>query len=143
MNRTIGSLFTALSTAALFAGCAADPDATSDDIGTPDGPLVAIPATAPLSAAHARPSSNAASLVAGRPDALNMSAKDAFVQGNVLSSGDVYYVPHERTYAGLPVVGGDFVMVFDGAGQNIYTSTALQRPIDIASTKPTLSQAAA
>src|SRR5512140_1191647 len=142
MNRTIGSLFTALSTAALFAGCAADPDATSDDIGT-DSPFVAVPTTPALSAAHARASSNAASLVAGRPAELNMSAKDAFVQGDVLSSGDVYYVPHERTYAGIPVVGGDFVMVFNAAGEHIYTSNALVRSIDLASTKPTLSQAAA
>lgn len=152
MNRTIGSLFTALSTAALFAGCVGDPDtaspgATSDGTGTAvRSPLVKLAPTAPgvsagLSAIHALASSNAATLVASRPAALNVSSKDAFVQSNVMSFGNLFYVPHERTYAGLPVVGGDFVLVFDGAGQNIYTSTALKHPIELASTTPSLSQA--
>ncbi|HEX2686262.1 MAG TPA: M4 family metallopeptidase [Kofleriaceae bacterium] len=100
--------------------------------------------TAPgLGAAYALASSNAAALVASRPAFLHASPNDAFVQGNVVSSGGVFYVPHERTYAGLRVVGGDFVMVLDGAGQVTYTSSALERPIELASITPSLSRAAA
>jgi len=158
MNRTIGSFFVALSTAALFAGCATDdPDAagaaaTSDNIGmvtTAGGAsakgaqAIGAPTTPSLGAAHALASSNAAALVASRPAFLHASPNDAFVQGNAMSSGGHVYVPYERTYAGLPVVGGDFVMVIDGAGQLANTSVAQERPIDLASITPTLSQAAA
>ena len=161
MNRTIGTFFIALSTAAIFAGCADDPDAASaaatpDDIGTvttargaavvtsaTQAQAIAAPTTPGLGAAFAFASNNAAALVASRPAFLHVSPKDAFVQGNVVSSGGHAYVPYERTYAGLPVVGGDFVMVIDGAGQLAFNSIALDHPIDIASTTPTLSQVAA
>ena len=154
MNRTIGSLFVALSTAALFAGCADVPDpastaATPDDTGavTRAGGARAqaggAPTTPGLGAALAVASSNAAALVASRPAFLHASPSDAFVQGSVESSSGHFYVPYERTYAGLPVVGGDFVMVIDGAGQTVFHSTALEHPIALASTAPTLSQTAA
>jgi Zn-dependent metalloprotease len=159
MNRTLGSLFTALSTAALFAGCADDPDAASaaatpDDTGTvttargapvvvASAQAIGAPTTPGLAAAYAFASSNAAALVASRPAFLHVSPNDAFVQGRMESFGGHVYVPYERTYAGLPVVGGDFVMVIDGAGQLAHSSVAQERPIDLASTKPTLSQAAA
>lgn len=161
MNRTIGSFFIALSTAALFAGCADDPDPASA-AGTPDGiatattvrgaPMVAsatstqavgAPTAPGLGAASALASSNAAALVASRPAFLHASPNDAFVQGSMVSSSGLFYVPYERTYAGLPVVGGDFVMVVDGAGQLLYHSTALDHPISLPSTTPTLTQAAA
>jgi Zn-dependent metalloprotease len=155
MNRTIGSLFISLSAAAIFASCAVDPGAaaSSDDIDTTGGAPVATgtasaqvtiaPTTPGLGAGFALASSNAAALVASRPAILQVSPNDAFVQGNVVSSGGMFYVPHERTYAGIPVVGGDFVMVLDAAGQVTYTSTALERPIGALSIKPVLSQAAA
>jgi Zn-dependent metalloprotease len=153
MNRTIGSFFIALSTAALFAGCVDDPDAastaaTSDDLGTvarPRGaPVVQSSIGAPgLGAALTAASLNAEAFVASRPAVLQVSPHDAFVQRSVVSSGGVFYVPYERTYAGLPVVGGDFVTVVDGAGQVVYHSTALEHPINLASTTPTLSRAAA
>jgi Zn-dependent metalloprotease len=161
MNRTIGSLFIALSTAALFAGCAEAPDAGSaaaspDDTGTVTkaggAPMVtsatsaqAIGAAAApgLGAAFALASSNAAALVASRPAFLQASPHDAFVQRGMESSSGLLYVPYERTYAGLPVVGGDFVVVIDGAGQIASNSSALEHPIDLASITPTLSQTAA
>src|SRR4051812_7798331 len=157
MSRTIGSLFIALSTAALFAGCAEAPDAaTPDDTGTVTkaggAPMVtsatsaqAIGAAAApgLGAAFALASSNAAALVASRPAFLHASPHDAFVQRGMESSSGLLYVPYERTYAGLPVVGGDFVVVIDGAGQIASNSSALEHPIDLASITPTLSQTAA
>ncbi len=150
MHRTIGSLFIALSSAAIFTGCLNDPDATSvaatsDGISTvtTTGAAPAAPAAPGLSAAHALASSNAAALVANRPAFLHASPNDAFVQRNIETSSGLFYVPYERTYAGLPVVGGDFVMVVDGAGQVVDNSAALQRPIDLPSITPSLSRAGA
>ncbi|HEX4422355.1 MAG TPA: M4 family metallopeptidase [Kofleriaceae bacterium] len=88
-------------------------------------------------------SRTADAFVATRPAILQVSPRDAFVQGNVQQSDGVTYVPYERTYAGLPVVGGDFVTVIDRAGQIAHHSVALQHPIDLASVTPKLTQAAA
>jgi Zn-dependent metalloprotease len=158
--RTIGSFFIALSTAAIFAGCVDDPDAASA-AATPDGigtattagasvvasttsaQAIGAPTSPGLAAAYALASSNAAAIVASRPAFLHASPNDAFVQGRMESSSGLFYVPYERTYAGLPVVGGDFVLVVDGAGQHVFHSVAQERPIDIPSITPTLSQAAA
>ena len=96
-----------------------------------------------LAGAYAVAGLNADAFVASRPDFLQASPHDAFVQGRVASSDGVFYVPYERTYAGLPVVGGDFVTVVDGAGQIVHNSTALARPIDLASIAPSLSRVAA
>ncbi len=153
MSRTIGSFFIALSTAALFAGCVDDPDAASasatpDDIGTATKPGGVPVVTSTIGAtrlvgAFAVASRNADAVVTSRPAVLQVSPHDAFVQGSVESSDGVFYVAYERTYAGLPVVGGDFVTVVDGAGQIAYHSITLERPINLASIAPTLSRAAA
>jgi Zn-dependent metalloprotease len=86
---------------------------------------------------------NAAVVVASQPAFLHASPNDRFVQGNVVSFSGTHYVPYERTYAGLPVVGGDFVLVADSAGQIVFNSTALQRPIGNLSVAPVLTRAAA
>jgi Zn-dependent metalloprotease len=152
MNRTVGSFFIALSAAALFAGCADDPGtastaATSDDTATVTTargtPVVTGATSVQAIGAYAAASNNAAAFVASRPAALHASPKDAFVQGNALASGGHVYVPYERTYAGLPVVGGDFVMVIDSAGQLAHSSVAQEHPIELASITPKLSQAGA
>ncbi len=155
MNRTIGSLFLAMSTAAVFAGCVDNPDAedsTSDDLSA--APAVAgtsavsamwakVPAVTSLLPAHTLVASTADALVASRPAFLQASAKDAFIQRSVVSSKSLSYVAYERTHGGLPVVGGDFVIVTDAAGQVIHTSTARQSLIKVASLTPTVSQATA
>ncbi|UQU68634.1 M4 family metallopeptidase [Couchioplanes caeruleus] len=106
---------------------------------------VAGPATAqPSDPAPARAAAQSASaLVAGRPQYLHASADDAFVQHPVISSGGLQFVPYDRTYKGLRVAGGDFVVVTDAAGRATYTSVAQSRAIDGLSTTPSLSQAAA
>jgi Zn-dependent metalloprotease len=86
---------------------------------------------------------SATTLVASSPTNLNISSHDGFVQNTAFASGGLFYVPHERTYAGLRVVGGDFVVVVDGLGQIVHTSSALQNTIDLASIKPSLSQSSA
>ncbi len=93
--------------------------------------------------AHAMAAQKATELVASRPAYLMASAQDAFVQGAVTSTGPVQYVSYTRTYAGLHVVGGDFVLSLNGSGQVTYASVAMQHPIGTLSTTPKLSQAAA
>jgi Zn-dependent metalloprotease len=87
-------------------------------------------------------SQTAAALVAARPAFLHASAAESFVQGKVISSAGTQYVPYERTYAGLPVVGGDFVLVINGAGNVVFSSVALTRAIGTLSTAPKVTQAA-
>jgi zinc metalloprotease ZmpA len=111
------------------------------------GAMVALagPATAqPIGPAPARTAAQSASaLVASRPQYLHAGADDAFVQHSVISSGGLQYIPYDRTYKGLPVRGGDFVVVTDAAGNAKYTSVAQTRPIDGLATTPKLTRAAA
>ncbi|MFD5831486.1 M4 family metallopeptidase [Lentzea sp. NPDC060358] len=81
----------------------------------------------------------AASLVDSRPAQLHASANDAFVRHGVISSTNgLKYVPYERTYKGIPVVGGDFVVVTNSTGQVLQTSVGQDRTIDLASTTPSV-----
>jgi zinc metalloprotease ZmpA len=154
MNSPIRSFLVAMSTAATLAGCIDDPAdpsaaASPDDIAAVPAvgrtPAVATgAATTPgLVPAFALASRHADALVANRPAVLHASPHDAFAQTSVVPSGGLSYVAYERTHLGLPVIGGDFVLVIDGAGQIAYHSVAQERPIDIASITPTLSQVAA
>src|SRR5947207_1219865 len=94
-------------------------------------------------AARTLAANKAAEFVASRPAYLMAGANEQFVQGSVVSSGSTQYVPYLRTYGGLKVVGGDFVLVMNGAGQVVYNSTALQHPIGTVSTTPALTKGAA
>ncbi|HET7477341.1 MAG TPA: M4 family metallopeptidase [Dermatophilaceae bacterium] len=74
-------------------------------------------------------------LVAGRPGALHASPGDAFTRRPVLTGpGGLRYVPYERSHRGLPVVGGDFVVVTDAGGRVLSTSVGQQRPISLPTT---------
>ncbi len=85
----------------------------------------AAPKAQPL-AASALAANTAANLVASRASMLHASADDAFVARPVISTPEgLQYVPYDRTYKGLPVFGGDFVIVTDKAGQ--VQSTAVQQ----------------
>jgi zinc metalloprotease ZmpA len=104
--------------------------------------MVAGPATAQPSdpaAADAAAARSASALVAARPPILHAGADEAYVQHPVISSGDMRYVPYDRTYKGLPVIGGDFVVAVDAAGKTTYTSVAQTGPIGAVSTAPSLS----
>jgi Zn-dependent metalloprotease len=158
MNTSIGSFLVAMSTAAIFAGCIDDPAAPSA-AASPEG-IAAVPAVgrAPAVAnatwaqatgaatisglvpAYALASRHADVLVTSRPAFLHASPNDAFAQTSVVPSGGLSYVAYERTHLGLPVIGGDFVLVIDGTGQITYHSVAQERPTDIPSITPTLSQ---
>jgi Zn-dependent metalloprotease len=81
-----------------------------------------------------------AAVVASRPSYLQASASETFVQGTVVSSGGLQYVPYQRRFGALPVVGGDFVVVTNSAGQTIYNSVALTHPIGTLSVAPSLTK---
>src|SRR5690349_10127746 len=54
---------------------------------------------------------SASSVVAARPAVLHAGKGDSFVAKPVISdSSGLQYVPYERTFKGLPVIGGDFVV---------------------------------
>ena len=115
-------------------------------VGVLAGATPAAAASSPVPDGAASPQAlaadRAASIVSARPAFLQPSVGETFVASPMITSSDIQYVPYNRTYNGLPVVGGDFVMVMRG-GQNIYNSVGLQKPIGALSTSPSLGQASA
>jgi Zn-dependent metalloprotease len=87
--------------------------------------------------------SAATDFVAAKPAALHASASDKFTQHSVINYKGTQYVPYDRTYKNLPVVGGDFVVVTNSAGQVMDTSVAQSQAINLASTTPKLTAAQA
>jgi zinc metalloprotease ZmpA len=86
----------------------------------------------------------ASNLVDAKPSALHAGSDDAFVQRDVISSSNgLKYVTYDRTYKGMPVVGGDFVVVTNSTGQVLTTSVAQDTTINLASTVPTVAKARA
>lgn len=109
--------------------------------------LMGIAMTGPAASAAAPPAppspraiaaSSATALVAGRPAFLHAGAEDVFVQHPVLSSSGLQYVPYDRTYRNLPVIGGDFVLVLDGAGRMLSSSVAQRQTIAGLSVTPAI-----
>ena len=96
----------------------------------------ALLGTASAQAAPREASKAASDLVASRPARLHPSPADAYVQHAVITTPDgLDYVPYTRRHSGLPVVGGDFVVVARG-GKVVSTSVAQKTEIDV-STSPT------
>ena len=85
---------------------------------------------------HAMASKAAAALIQDRAPELKIGKHDGFVAQQVLTSGSLNYAPYERTFRGLPVVGGDFVVVTDDEGHVLNTSVAQTSRIRLASTTP-------
>jgi Zn-dependent metalloprotease/V8-like Glu-specific endopeptidase len=73
--------------------------------------------------------SSAQKLIAASPTDLHAGAADEFDAGRVISYQGLQYVPYERSYRDLPVVGGDFVVVTDRSGEVLETSVAQDRTI--------------
>ncbi|KOV81029.1 zinc metalloprotease [Nocardia sp. NRRL S-836] len=104
----------------------------------------AAPQPQPGQTAEAMAVDAAASLVDSRPSQLHASASDQFVRHNVISSTNgLKYVPYDRTYKGMPVVGGDFVVVTNSTGQVLHTSVGQSSTIDLANTTPSVTKAQA
>jgi Zn-dependent metalloprotease len=116
-------------TGAGAAGAAAAPHGTKVATATPSGKVAAA--------------TSAARLVSAKPEVLKASRHDHFKAGKVLTSLGLQYVPYQRTYRGLPVVGGDFVVATDDHGRVLATSVAQTRQTRLHSTKATFAKQAA
>jgi Zn-dependent metalloprotease len=93
--------------------------------------------------ARALAAQSAHRLIASKAPALKISPHDAFQAKAVQSSHGIQYAPYERTYRGLPVVGGDFVVVSDSHGQILSTSVAQTHKVDLASVEPSVARSTA
>ena len=100
-------------------------------------------AASPEPSPQARAARGAAEFVAGKPTKLHLGPNDKAVAGSVLSSHGLQYVPYERTYRGIPVVGGDFVVTTDSSGKVLGSSVAQSREVALRSVRPTISSAQA
>jgi Zn-dependent metalloprotease len=107
----------------------------------PHGAVAAAPTHG--QGARALAAQSARHLITSRAPALKISSHDGFRAQPVISSHGIQYAPYERTYRGLPVVGGDFVIVTDSHGQILTTSVAQTRQVRLASITPTVTRAAA
>ncbi|MGI5238192.1 M4 family metallopeptidase [Dactylosporangium sp. CA-139066] len=109
------------------------------------GTAVAVQASPPSPSAEGVEVSNAAaaqsvdSFVKSKPSVLQPSTDDAYVQRSVTASGNAKYIAYDRTYKGLRVVGGDFVVVTDKSGATQYTSVAQTKAIGNLSTTAKIS----
>ncbi|WP_109508256.1 M28 family peptidase [Nocardioides speluncae] len=101
-------------------------------------------ADAPSAGPDERAAAAAASKLVKQQSAdLKPSERDEYYQLDVISTPDgVQYVPYARTYFGLPVIGGDFVVVTDAKGKVRGTSVQQQQPINVA-LRPQLTKAQA
>ncbi len=102
------------------------------------------PAAGAPAAGKAEARQAARAMITSRAPELRISRHDAFSGGKVWSGGAGYkYVAYERTYKGLPVLGGDFVVATDADGAVVSTSVAQTRTLRVRSLKPTVSRAEA
>ncbi|BCJ76542.1 zinc metalloprotease [Catellatospora sp. IY07-71] len=77
-------------------------------------------------------------------DALAKGPDESFLRRDVVSgSGGFQYVSYERTYRGLPVLGGDAVVVTDAKGTVRDTASALGRGVTLTTTTPKITAARA
>ncbi|WP_233525854.1 M4 family metallopeptidase [Actinomadura spongiicola] len=81
--------------------------------------------------------------IAAQPSTFKLAAEDKIVDLGVTSGlNGLQYVAYTRTHAGLPVQGGDFVVVTNAAGGVLSTHVNQTRELDV-DTKAKISAAAA
>src|SRR4051794_21548848 len=107
----------------------------------PHGAVAATPTHGPN--ARAAAAASAQRLIGSHAPALKVSSHDTFRALPVQSSHGIQYAPYTRDYRGLPVVGGDFVVVTNADGQVLGTSVAQTQAISLRSTTPTRTKASA
>ena len=96
---------------------------------------VAVPyATARQNTQHLSPAALAVSaadqLASAGTGQLAKGPDETFVRGDVVTgAGGLQYVSYERTYHGVPVIGGDAVVVTDSSGHVLSVSSAMSRPM--------------
>ncbi|WP_415644476.1 M4 family metallopeptidase, partial [Stackebrandtia soli] len=86
---------------------------------------------------------SADALVRAADPRLHLSSADEATAVSATHTLGLTFVSYERTYRGLPVVGGDFVIAVDDKGETVYTSVAQDEVIDLDTIKPKLSASSA
>ncbi|GIH17191.1 M4 family metallopeptidase [Rugosimonospora africana] len=128
--------------AAILAASVVTTGGTTHAATAAPGPAAPGPATPPAQPS-ALASRSAGVLMDSRPSYLQASPLDQFVAQPVISAGDLQYVSYNRTYAGLPVIGGNVVIATDSTGKVLAHSVSQKRPIGVLDTTPTVTSAAA
>ncbi|MET7426467.1 M28 family peptidase [Dactylosporangium sp. NPDC005555] len=72
--------------------------------------------------------------LSAEPAEVHRSAEDRFDRRSVTRQDSLRYVSYERTHRGLPVRGGDFVVVTDGNGKVLSVSGAQDTTLDVGTT---------
>lgn len=132
MNRVVAGGFTA----ALISAVAVVSVPTGADAATATRSTSSSVQATP----HARAAEAARNLVASRPPTLHASKSDQFKALPVQSSHRLQYVPYARTYKGLPVVGGDFVVNTDAQGHILGTTVAQTKVTRLGSITPIITR---
>ena len=115
----------------------AAPSASAMALAEAKPTVTAVPDPAGLAAAAAD------NLIAVNPAALHKGPGDTMVRAKVHpGTNGLQYVAYERTYRGLPVVGGDAVVVTNATGAVLNTAVAQDSVISVG-TAPTVSADAA
>ena len=97
----------------------------------------------PAQAGATDPAAAADAFVAGSHAALRKSPDDTIVRTGVnAGTNGLRYFSYDRTYRGLPVVGGDLVVVTDAAGKVLNTAVAQDQVISVDTTAKIGAQAA-
>ncbi|WP_433328421.1 M4 family metallopeptidase [Spirillospora sp. CA-294931] len=123
----------AVATAASLAVAMAAPATWAAAPTTPAVPAKPDPRTAAVAAADR--------LVAAKPAPFRRSNQDKIVRRGVVSGANgLQYVSYDRTYKGLPVHGGDFVVVTNASG-GVLSTTVSQRETLSVGTKASISAA--
>ncbi|CAM3149157.1 M4 family metallopeptidase [Stackebrandtia soli] len=106
--------------ATLAAPAAADPPTSTDDVTA-------------LAVAGAQ------ALIASDDSRLALSDRDDTTLVNVTTTLGLTFAEYERTHAGLPVVGGDFVIATDDTGSVAYAQSALETALALDDLTPAIS----
>ncbi|MFF0311474.1 M4 family metallopeptidase [Streptosporangium sp. NPDC004379] len=81
------------------------------------------------------PSTSADRFVQTQPPPLFAAPTDQFYrQNDFVGAGGLHYIPYTRTHDGLPVFGGDFVVVTNNQGGLLSTSIAQAQPLTLDTT---------
>lgn len=107
----------------------------------PAGAAAADPV--PTAVATSRATSSASTLVAKKPKLFFKSGRDKLVKRQVVSQNGLQYVAYERTYRGLPVQGGDAVVVTDTSGTVLGNYVAQDQALSTGTTPKISAKAAA
>lgn len=124
---TILAAAAALTVAPIGSAAADDPK--------PPPPRTSVPGPAPIDR-DAIAVAAAENVIAARAPQLHLSRHDQTYQvRETMRSGRLRFVSYERTYKGLPVVGGDFVVVVDRDGSIVHTSVAQTAKVSLPDVK--------